>query len=112
MTRCDIYSIGLILHCMPNLRQFVFTLIVDIHFPRLIIDLSYGHNWRQMLIGHVSNLEKFDFHISLIKFGHPLPLDDIFKSFKCLVDLYHQWDMCISRWNYWPNIPFWKGNNS
>ncbi|CAF4518274.1 unnamed protein product [Rotaria sp. Silwood2] len=106
MAPCDIYSIGLILHCMPNLYQFVFTLIRDRSLSPFIMDLIDGQNWQEMLTSHVPYLKKFDFHISLLKYGQPLDFDNIVNSFRCLVNLYHQWDMCISRWEYWPNILF------
>ena len=66
MTQCDIHSLGLILHCMPNLQEFSFTLIVErLHTPFIDVFLN-GNNWQQMLASHSSYLTKFDIHMSFL----------------------------------------------
>ncbi|CAF4877315.1 unnamed protein product [Rotaria sp. Silwood1] len=40
MAQCNIHSIGLILHCMTKLDQFVFTLIVDQNISPFIMNLT------------------------------------------------------------------------
>ncbi|CAF3338585.1 unnamed protein product [Rotaria sp. Silwood2] len=104
MARCDIHSIGLILRCMPNLHRFIFTLIGDQNIFPFTMDLINGQNWYEMLTNHVPYLNKFDFHISGIVNGESIDLDNILNSFKCFLNLYHDWNMCITRWKFMPKI--------
>lgn len=106
MARCDIHSIGLILRCMPNLHRFVFTLLVDLNISPFTMDLINGKNWHEMLTSHVPYLNKFDFYISLLTNGEPIDLDNILNSFKCFLNLYHQWDICITKWKFMPYLSY------
>lgn len=83
MCRCDIHSISVILHCMPNLHRFIFTLIVDDNISPFLMDLINGLHWYQMLTNYVSYLKKFHFYLSLITNGQSIDLDNIINSFKC-----------------------------
>jgi hypothetical protein len=90
---------------MPNLHRFVFTYLFDIYIPPFTTDLMNGQNWREILTSHVPHLNKFDFHMSFLTSGEPIDLDNILNSFKCFSNLYHQWDMCITRWQFMPRLP-------
>ncbi len=98
LTECDIHSLGLILHCMPNLREFCFTFFVG-HFDTQYFDILLdGNNWQQTLTSHVPYLNKFDFHISFLMVEELFDLDWILNSFRYFVVQYDGWHMAISRW--------------
>ncbi|CAF0908414.1 unnamed protein product [Rotaria sordida] len=98
LTQCDIHSLGLILHCMPNLREFSFTFIVE-HLHTLFIDvLLNGNNWQQILTSHLSHLTKFDIHMSFLTHDGLVNSKLILDSFRCFCTQYDGWHMAISRW--------------
>ncbi|UJR29550.1 hypothetical protein I4U23_010767 [Adineta vaga] len=103
MSRCDIHSLDLILRCIPNIHQFIFTLKVDHNISSFMMNLINENNWQEMLMTRVSYLKKFDFHISFITNGDGRDLNEILNSFKFCIKLYDQWQMGINRWNIGPN---------
>ena len=98
LTQCDIHSLDFILHCMPNLQEFSLTLItgrLDTSFIDVLLD---GNNWQQMLTRRISNLNKFDFHISFLTDQGLFDLNLILDSFHYFLARYDGWHMAISRW--------------
>ena len=66
LTHCDIHSLGLILYCMPNLRELSFTFIMEHHAIPFNDVLLNGNIWQNRLTIHVPYLNKFDIHISVM----------------------------------------------
>ncbi|CAF3013411.1 unnamed protein product [Rotaria sp. Silwood2] len=100
-TMCNIDSISVILRCMPNLRQFVFTLTSSKQISRYIHDLLDGYGWQQILTSHASNLKKFDFLIGLFGIRAFINMDYIVHSFQYFVAHYDGWHMTIERSRLW-----------
>ncbi|CAF1283264.1 unnamed protein product [Rotaria magnacalcarata] len=98
LTQSDVHSIDHILHCMPNLQGFSFTLIMEDLDTPCIDDLIDGNVWQQILTRHVSNLKKFDFHMSFLTDERFFDLDLVLNSFRCFLTRYDGWHMAICRW--------------
>ncbi|CAF1471388.1 unnamed protein product [Rotaria sordida] len=97
LTQFDIHSLGLILHCMPNLHEISFTFITkDLNTPFIDVLLN-GNIWQQILISHVQYLNKFNIHISLLTDEGLFDLKSILDSFRCFVTQFDGWHMAISR---------------
>ena len=64
---CDIYSIAYILHCMPNLNRFNFSLTGRMAGLPYYRELFNGYVWQQILERYVPCLSKFEFYISISK---------------------------------------------
>ncbi|CAF4550065.1 unnamed protein product, partial [Rotaria sp. Silwood2] len=97
-TEFDIHSLHHILHCIPNLQDFSFSLIIEHLDTPFIDDLLDGNNWQQILIRHVSNLNKFNFHMSFLTDEGLFDLNLVLNSFRCFLTRYDNWHMAISRW--------------
>ncbi|CAF3427275.1 unnamed protein product, partial [Rotaria sp. Silwood2] len=103
----DIHSLHHILHCIPNLQDFSFSLIIEHLDTPFIDDLLDGNNWQQILIRHVSNLNKFNFHMSFLTDEGLFDLNLVLNSFRCFLTRYDNWHMAISRWETFEEfIPF------
>ncbi|CAF1389964.1 unnamed protein product [Adineta steineri] len=97
-TQCNIHSLNLILHCMPNLQELSLTLVNN-HVNQWLIDsFINGNNWQRMLTSHVANLKVFDFHMSFLMDNRLLDSNVILNSFRYFVTHYNGWHMAISRW--------------
>ncbi|CAF4470688.1 unnamed protein product, partial [Rotaria sp. Silwood2] len=94
-TMCDIHSLSLILRCMPNLHQFIFTFMSSHEISLYIDDMLDGHQWQQMLTSYVPHLETFDFLIGLFYTRPILNMDYIVHSFQYFVAHYNGWHMAI-----------------
>ncbi|CAF3987268.1 unnamed protein product [Rotaria sordida] len=106
-TEFDIHSLHHILHCIPNLQDFSFTLINEHLDTPFIDDLLDGNNWQQILTRHVSNLNKFNFHMSFLTDEGLFDLNLVLNSFRCFLTRYDNWHMAISRWEIFEEfIPF------
>jgi len=82
---------------MPNLRQFIFTLLSSEQVSYYIDDLLNGHEWQQMLTTHVLHLKTFDFLMSLFSPPSLPDINDIIYSFKYFFVHYDGWHMTIKR---------------
>jgi hypothetical protein len=107
LTPCDIHSVGLVLSCMPNLRELNFTLVTEYLDTTLGDVLLNGNIWQKILINHVPYLNKFDIHISLIREGL-FDLKSILDSFRCFVTQYDDWHMAVSQWETLGEACKWK----
>ncbi|CAF1236523.1 unnamed protein product [Rotaria sordida] len=96
--RCDSRSIASILHCMPHLTHFYFTMaIATWSYPAELLD---GYVWQDTLERCVPHLSKFEFHISIIKTNSISDLDIIVNSFAYFVQKYSNWNMIVQRWKF------------
>ncbi|CAF4926457.1 unnamed protein product [Rotaria sp. Silwood1] len=96
-TMCCIDSLSVILRCLPNLRQFIFTLIASEQISHYINDLLDGHHWQRILTNHVPHLKTFDFLIDLLGTQALLNIDYIVHSFQYFVVHYDGWHMTVER---------------
>ncbi|CAF3211177.1 unnamed protein product [Rotaria sp. Silwood2] len=97
LTKFDIHSLDVILHCMPNLNELIFTFITKISNTPFIDILFNGHIWQQILINHVPYLNKFNIHISVLTDKGLFDLKSILDSFRCFVTQYDGWHMAVTR---------------
>jgi hypothetical protein len=97
ITKCDYHSISSILRCMPNLKQFYFTLNYPAMwpFPGELLD---GDVWKQIFEHYLPCLSKFEFHVAFSKRYPKLDLDIVVNSFNYFVKKYFNWHMIIDRW--------------
>lgn len=95
---CDRYFIDRILHCMPNLRYFYFTLhstCADNSFSDELVD---GCVWKPILEDNVPCLSKFEFDLLIATKTLELSSHMIVNSFVYFVRKYSNWHMVINRW--------------
>ncbi|CAF4753646.1 unnamed protein product, partial [Rotaria sp. Silwood2] len=97
LTKFDIHSLDVILHCMPNLNELIFTFITKISNTPFIDILFNGHIWQQILINHVPYLNKFNIHISVLTDKGLFDLKSILDSFRCFVTQCDGWHMAVTR---------------
>lgn len=95
---CDGRAIYYMLHCMPNLRYFYFTLSTmysNYAFPGELVN---GKVWKRMLERYVPCLSKFEFDMLIPTQTLGLSLLRIVNSFVCCTRKYSNWHMVIDRW--------------
>lgn len=83
---------------MPNLHQFIITIINPSSFSTPWNYLFDGYQWKELLIKNTPYLNLFD--ISLYKFGINLELDfdTVQKSFEYFIQKYNNhWNLAIHR---------------
>ncbi|CAF1264568.1 unnamed protein product [Adineta steineri] len=98
-------SIRYLLHCMHNLKCFIFMFgsYKSKHF--LPMDLFDGYVWQELLELYVPYLSKFEFHMSIRKHHPSMDLDMVVNSFKYFVMKYSNWHMIIDQWNILYSTP-------
>ncbi|CAF0820182.1 unnamed protein product [Rotaria sordida] len=84
ITMCNIDSLSIILRCMPNLRQFIFTITSSKRISRYIRDLLDGYKWQHL------------FSIRAV-----INMDDIIHSFQYFVEHYDGWHMSVECSRLW-----------
>ncbi len=95
---CDKHSISSILHCVPNLTHFYFTLVTRSRKWLVPDELLNGYVWQQMLDRSVPRLSKFEFQMSFQLAYTTLDIDMIINSFEMFVTKYSNWHMIFDRW--------------
>jgi len=95
---CDKHSISSILHCVPNLTHFYFTLVTRSRKWLVPDELLNGYVWQQMLDRSVPRLSKFEFQMSFQLAYTTLDIDMIINSFEMLVAKYSNWQMIFDQW--------------
>ncbi len=95
---CDKHSISSILHCVPNLTHFYFTLVTRSRKWLVPDELLNGYVWQQMLDRSVPRLSKFEFLMSIQRAYASFDIDMIINSFEMFVTKYSNWNMVIDRW--------------
>ncbi|CAF3296569.1 unnamed protein product [Rotaria sp. Silwood2] len=109
LTQFDIHSLSLILYCMPNLQDINFTFITEYLDTPYIDVLLNGNIWQQILISHVTYLNTFNIHISLLTNDGLFDLQSILDSFRCFLTQFDGWHMAISRLETFRySIPFYR----
>jgi hypothetical protein len=95
---CDSHTIDCILHCMPNLRYFYFTLHSINSNSWFSEELVDGSVWKRILEHNVPCLSKFEFDPLIATKTLELSSRMIVNSFVYYVRKYSNWHMVINRW--------------
>ena len=87
---------------MPNLRQFIISILTSPSISLSWDTLLNGHNWQQLLINHISHLDVFDLFVFVI--GNPntflLDMNNIVHSFDYFSTKYDDWHVAITQSKY------------
>jgi hypothetical protein len=95
---CDSYFIDDILHCIPNLRYFYFTLHSINSNNSFSDELVDGSVWKEILEHNVPCLSKFEFDLLIATKTLELSSHMIVNLFVYFVTKFSNWHMVINRW--------------
>ncbi|CAF1140672.1 unnamed protein product [Adineta steineri] len=95
-TFCSFQSLSFILHCMPNLRRFILTIIsLSSSISNLHQNLFRGGEWEILLKNGPSQLDIFDIFLHIQYTNFELDMNFVVNSFNYFTRKYNDWYLAI-----------------
>jgi len=95
--------LNFILRCMPNLRQFIITIICSSSFSSFCGNMFKGDQWQRLLTNGPSQLDAFDIFLFIKHSDLILDIDIVIKSFDYFASIYNDWYMAIHQFQHTRN---------
>jgi len=88
---------------MPNLRQFIITIICSPSFSSLCGSMFKGDQWQRLLTNGPFQLDVFDIFLFVKHSDLILDIDVVIKSFDYFASIYDDWYMAIHQFQHTRN---------
>jgi hypothetical protein len=97
-TLYSFHTLNLILHCMPNLRQFFITIIISSSLASTMwTNVIMGNEWQRLLTINTFQLDILDIFLFVVDTNIVPDMNVIIKSFDYFARKYDDWSVAIHR---------------